>query len=40
MIDRLIDNPHGLIDDKTYRKFVKELFYLSIQEALTAKYSD
>ena len=40
MVDRLIDDPHGLTDDKTYRKFVKELFRQSIREALVSKYSD
>ena len=40
MVDRLIDDPHGLTDDRTYRKFVKELFRLSIKEALTSRYSD
>lgn len=40
LVDRLIDDPHGLTDDKTYRAFVNELFFVSIYDALTTKYSD
>ena len=40
IVDRLIDDPHGLTDAKTYRNFVLTLFYNSIVEALSAPYSE
>lgn len=40
VVDRLIEDPHGLTDAQTYRNFVHALFYTSIVEALSASYSD
>lgn len=40
IVDRLIDDPHGLIDAKIYRNFVLALFYTTIVNALSAPYSD
>lgn len=39
VIDRLIDDPHGLMDETTYRNFIVELFFTTIVQALKAKYS-
>lgn len=39
VIDRLLDDPHGLTDKETYRKFVQLLFFNSIKDALVAQYS-
>ena len=39
MIDKLIDNPHSLIDIGTYKSFVQNLFYASIVEELKMTYS-
>jgi hypothetical protein len=38
-VDKLINNPHSLIDRDVYRNFVTYLFYVSIVEALSASYS-
>ena len=40
VIDRLINDPHGLTDDKTYKNFVLTLFYITIVNALSTSYSD
>ena len=40
MVDRLIVDPHGLLDYETYRNFVRLLFHVSISQALSATYSD
>jgi hypothetical protein len=39
VIDKLIDNPHGLMDADTYRNFIVELFFTTIVQALKSKYS-
>ena len=40
VMDRLLDDPHSLLDAAVYRKFVATLFYTSLVEALSAPYSD
>ena len=40
VVDRLIDDPHGLTDAQTYRNFILALFYTSIVEALSVPYSN
>ena len=40
VVDRLIEDPHGLTDAQTYKNFVLALFYTSIVEALSAPYSN
>lgn len=40
VVDRLIEDPHGLLIGSTYRMFVQELFHFSIVEALKSSYSD
>ena len=40
VIDRLIDDPHGLIEGNAYRNFVTVLFFQSIVEELSSKYSE
>ena len=40
VVDRLIDDPHGLVDGDNYYNFVVSLFYTTLVEALSAKYSD
>lgn len=40
VIDRLIDDPHGLTDAKTYRNFVTVLFFQTIVEELSSTYSE
>ena len=40
VMDRLIDDPHGLVDGNNYYNFVVSLFYTTLVEALSAKYSD
>ena len=40
VIDRLIDDPHGLIEGNSYRNFVTVLFFQSIVEELISKYSE
>lgn len=40
VVDRLIEDPHGLTDAATYKNFVLSLFYTSIVQALTATYSE
>lgn len=40
VVDRLIDDPHGLTNVQTYKNFVLALFYTSIVEALSAPYSN
>ena len=40
VLDKLLDDPHGLTNIEVYKEFVKVLFKLSIEQALTAKYSD
>lgn len=40
VIDRLIDDPHGLIEGNTYRNFVTVLFFQSIVEELSSTYSE
>lgn len=40
VVDRLIEDPHGLTDAQTYRNFVLALFYTSIVDALSAPYSN
>ena len=39
IIDRLLDDPHGLLDEGTYRNFIVDLFFTTIVEALSAKYN-
>ena len=39
VVDRLIEDPHGLLDGQSYRNFVLALFYTFIVEALSAPYS-
>lgn len=39
VVDRLIDDPHGLVDEGLYRNFIVELFYTTIVQALTATYN-
>lgn len=39
-LDKLLDDPHGLTNIDVYKDFVKVLFKLSIEEALTAQYSE
>ena len=39
VVDRLMSNPHGLLEKDTYRGFVKELFRISLVEALSSTYS-
>lgn len=39
-IDRLLVDPHALLDAKVYRNFVQMLFYVSMVEALSATYSE
>ena len=39
VMDRLLDNPHSLLDRDVYRNFVIALFYASIANALSATYS-
>lgn len=40
VIDRLIDDPHGLLERDAYRNFIQILFYNCIVDALTMTYSD
>lgn len=39
IIDTLLENPHSLIDKNIYSSFVEQLFYTTIEKALTASYS-
>ena len=39
VIDRLMSDPHGLMDEGTYRNFVQTLFYQTIVAALSQPYS-
>ena len=39
VIDKLIDNPHGLLVEETYRNFIVQLFFSTIVQALEAKYN-
>ena len=39
VLDKLIDNPHSLVEMNTYKAFVTELFRASISDALSASYS-
>ena len=39
MLDKMIDDPHSLLDKDVYENFVTYLFYVSIVEALSATYS-
>ena len=39
VMDRLLDDPHSLLDADTYKDFVAVLFYTSLVEALSAPYS-
>ena len=39
VIDKLIDNPHGLTDHQTYKNFVTFVFYQTMVDALSSTYS-
>lgn len=39
VIDKLIDDPHGLVNMNTYRSFIQLLFYNLIMDSLTSGYS-
>ena len=39
ILDRLIDDPHGLTDEATYRSFIQMLFRTYLVSALSATYS-
>ena len=39
-IDKLIADPHALLDAEAYRDFVQHLIYVSIVDALSRNYSD
>ena len=40
IIDRLLVDPHGLLDANVYRNFIVMLFYTTIVQALSANYSE